>query len=137
MYDSLLEWDRDLLVQPALAESWEAPDETTWIFNLRQGVKFHNGDEVTAEDVVYSMEQQADPPEPGQTKAFYPAIESIEAVDKYTVKFNMSGPDPTVEGYLAWGRYSAIIPKDAYDKWNLVTEGIGTGPFKLDRICSQ
>lgn len=131
MYDSLLEWDKDLLVQPALAESWDAPDEKTWIFNLRQGVKFHDGSDVTAEDVVYSIELQRDPPEPGSVASFYPAIESVEAVDEHTVKFNMTGPDPTVEGYLAWGRYSAIIPKDAYDKWNLVTEGIGTGPFKL------
>lgn len=63
--------------------------------------------------------------------AFYPAIASVEAVDKYTVKFNMTGPDPSVEGYLAWARHSAIIPKDAYTRWNLLTEGVGTGPFKL------
>ena len=54
MYDSLVEWDKDLLVQPALAESWETPDDKTWIFHLRQGVTFHNGDPVTAEDVKYS-----------------------------------------------------------------------------------
>jgi peptide/nickel transport system substrate-binding protein len=131
MYDSLLEWDKDLIVQPALAESWETPDDKTWVFKLRQGVKFHNGKEVTAEDVIYSMALQKEPPEPGQIHSFYPAIESVEAVDNYTVKFNMTGPDPTVEGYLSWGRYSAIIPKDAYDQWNLVTEGVGTGPFKL------
>ena len=63
--------------------------------------------------------------------AQYPSIVSTEVVDKYTVKFNMQGPDPTVLGYLAWSRYSAIIPKGAYDKMNLVTTGIGTGPFKL------
>jgi peptide/nickel transport system substrate-binding protein len=131
LYDSLLEWDRDLIVQPALAERWEAPDERTWIFYLRQGVKFHNGQELTAEDVVYSMPLQNAPPEPGVPHAFYPAIESVEALDDYTVKFNMTGPDPSIEGYLAWGRYSAIIPKDAYETWNLVTEGVGTGPFKL------
>lgn len=131
MYDSLLEWDKELNVQPALAESWEAPDDKTWIFNLRQGLKFHNGDEVTADDVIYSMTLQKEPPEPGVPNSFYPAIESIEAVDKYTVKFNMTGPDPSVEGYLAWARYSSIIPKDAYTRWNLLTEGIGTGPLKL------
>jgi len=131
MYDSLLEWDKDLLVQPALAESWEAPDDNTWIFNLRPDTKFHNGDPVTADDVVYSIELQKEPPEPGIPNSFYPAIESVEAVDEHTVKFNMTRADPTTEGYLAWGRYSAIIPRDAYDKWNLLTEGIGTGPFKL------
>ncbi len=131
IYDSLLEWDADLLVQPALAETWEAPDETSWIFHLRQGAKFHNGDEITAADVVYSMALQKEPPEPGIPNSYYPAIESVEALDDYTVKFNMTGPDPSVEGYLAWGRYSPIVPKDAYERWNLLTEGVGTGPFKL------
>jgi peptide/nickel transport system substrate-binding protein len=131
MYDSLVQWDKDLMVQPALAESWETPDETTWIFHLRQDAKFHNGDDVTAEDVKYSIELQAEPPAPGVPHSFYPAIESVEIIDEHTIRFNMTGPDPTVEGYLAWARYSAIIPKDAYERWNLLTEGVGTGPFKL------
>ncbi|MEX1021312.1 MAG: ABC transporter substrate-binding protein [Litorilinea sp.] len=131
MYDSLVEWDKDLIVQPALAESWETPDETTYIFHLREGVTFHNGDPVTAADVKYSIETQAEPPAPGIPHSFYPAIESVDIIDEQTVQFNMTGPDPTVEGYLAWGRYSAIIPTDAYERWNLLTEGVGTGPFKL------
>src|SRR5438874_6100813 len=45
MYDSLVEWDKDLLVKPALAESWTTPDDKTWIWNLRKGVKFHDGSE--------------------------------------------------------------------------------------------
>lgn len=131
MYDSLVEWDKDLLVQPALAESWETPDDTTWIFHLREGAVFHNGDPVTAEDVKYSIDLQKTPPEPGIPNSFYPAIESVDVIDERTVQFNMTGPDPTVEGYLAWARYSAIIPKDAYERWNLLVEGVGTGPFKL------
>jgi peptide/nickel transport system substrate-binding protein len=131
MYDSLVEWDKDLNVKPALAEKWSTPDDKTWIWNLRQGVKFHNGQEVTAEDVKYSIEMQANPPEPGIKIAQYPSITGVDVVDKYTVKFNMKGADPTVIGYLAWSRYSAIIPKDQYAKANLVTTGIGTGPFKL------
>jgi peptide/nickel transport system substrate-binding protein len=131
IYDSLVEWDKDLLVQPALAESWETPDDKTWIFHLRQGITFHNGDPVTAEDVKYSIELQDEPPPPGVPHSFYPAIESVDVIDEHTVQFNMTGPDPTVEGYLAWARYSAIIPKDAYERWNLLTEAVGTGPFKL------
>lgn len=131
MYDSLVEWDKDLLVKPALAESWETPDQKTWIWHLRKGVKFHDGNEVTADDVKYSIDLQANPPPPGIKIAQYPSIVSTEVVDKYTIKFNMQGPDPTVLGYLGWSRYSAVIPKGAYDKMNLVTTGIGTGPFKL------
>jgi peptide/nickel transport system substrate-binding protein len=131
MYDSLVEWNKDLIVQPALAEKWETPDEKTWIFYLKKGLKFHNGDEVTAEDVKYSFEMQANPPSPGVKIAQYPSIVSIEAVDKYTVKFNMKGPDPTMLGYMAWARYSPVVPNKAYDRWNLITTGVGTGPFKL------
>jgi peptide/nickel transport system substrate-binding protein len=65
MYDSLVEWDKDLNVKPALAESWETPDPKTWIWHLRKGVKFHSGDEVTADDVKYSIDLQANPPPPG------------------------------------------------------------------------
>ena len=131
MYESLVEWNKDLIVQPALAEKWTTPDDKTWIWNLRKGVKFHNGDEVTAEDVKYSLDLQADPPKPGIKIAQYPSIVSTDVVDKYTVKFTMKGPDPTVLGYLAWQRYSAIIPKGMYDKINPAVAGIGTGPYKL------
>ena len=59
MYDSLLEWDRDLQIQPALAESYEvAPDATSYTFKLRQGVLFHNGQEMTANDVKYSLRRR-------------------------------------------------------------------------------
>jgi peptide/nickel transport system substrate-binding protein len=131
MYDSLLEWDKDLNVRPALAESYSAPDDRTWLFNLRQGVKFHDGKELDSEDVKYSFELQDKPPPPGSIRSFYPKIASVELPDKYTVKFNMSGTDPTVPGYLAWARYSPIVPKGMYDVLNTATQGIGTGPFKL------
>jgi len=131
MYESLVEWDKDLIVKPALAEKWTTPDDKTWIWNLRQGVKFHDGSEVTAEDVKYSIDLQANPPPPGIKIAQYPSIVSTEVVDKYTLKFNMKGPDPTVLGYLAWQRYSPIIPKDMYTKVNPAAQGIGTGPYKL------
>lgn len=131
MYESLVEWDKDLIVRPALAEKWSTPDEKTWIWNLRQGVKFHDGAEVTAEDVKYSIDLQAAPPAPGITIGQYPSIVSTEVMDKYTIKFNMKGPDPTVLGYLAWTRYSAIVPKGLYTKVNPAVTGIGSGPYKL------
>jgi len=131
IYDSLLEWDRNLNVLPALAESWSAPDDRTWVFNLRKGVKFHNGKELDSEDVKYSFDLQANPPAPGSIKTYYPKIASIELPDKYTVKLNMSGTAPTVAGYLAWSRYSPIVPKGMYEMLNSSTQGIGTGPFKL------
>ncbi len=65
MYDSLLEWDRELQIQPALAESYEVnEDATSYTFTLRQGVLFHNGQEMTANDVKYSFETALSPPAP-------------------------------------------------------------------------
>ena len=131
MYDSVIAWDRNLAIQPALATEWSAPDDHTYVFKLRQGVKFHDGSEVTAEDVKWGIEAQADPPAPG-IKTQYPAkITTIDAVDKYTVRINMSGPDPSVIGYFAWQRYTPVTPRGIYDKINVLTQGIGTGPYKL------
>jgi peptide/nickel transport system substrate-binding protein len=131
MYGSLLEWDRQLKGQPALAESNQATDDKTYVFKLRQGVKFHDGSEVTADDVKYSLDLHKTPPPPGQAFAFYPKIASIEAVDKYTVKINLTEPDPALVGYVTWTRYSNIVPKGMFEKVNILTQGIGTGPFKL------
>ncbi len=131
MYGSLLEWDRQLKGQPALAESNQATDDKTYVFKLRQGVKFHDGSEVTSDDVKYSLDLHKTPPPPGQAFAFYPKIASIEAVDKYTVKINLTEPDPALVGYVTWTRYSNIVPKGMFEKVNILTQGIGTGPFKL------
>ena len=54
----------------------------------------------------------------GSTATYYPKIASIDLPDKYTVKLNMSQSDPTVAGYLAWARYSPIVPKGMYDRLN-------------------
>lgn len=131
MYDSLMAWDKDLNVVNALAESYETPDDKTYVFKLKKGIKFHDGTEVTADAVKYSVDLQADPPQPGIKIGQYPAIASVEVVDPYTVKFNMKNPDPTLIGWFAWSRYSSIIPVDMYKKVNPLTQGIGTGPFQL------
>lgn len=131
IYDSLIAWDRDLKARPALATEWSAPDDRTYVFKLRQGVKFHDGTDMTADDVVWGIKAQASPPPPG-IKTQYPAkITGVEAVDKYTVRISMSGPDPSVIGYFAWQRYTPVTPQGIYDKVNVLTQGIGTGPFKL------
>jgi peptide/nickel transport system substrate-binding protein len=131
MYESLLRWDRRLNIQPALAESWQIPDNKTYVFRLRRGVKFHSGKELDAEDVKYSVELQKTPPSPGSVTSFYPKIAGVTAVDRYTVRISMAEPDATMLGYLAWGRYSGIIPKGLYERADLRTHADGTGPFRL------
>ncbi len=131
-YDSLLQWDQQINVLPALADEWSTPDAKTYLFKLKKGVKFHSGKELDAEDVKYSVELQAKPPAPGVAAPYYPLVASVEAMDKYTAKFNMTGPDPTLIGWIAWSRYSSIVPKGFYESGkNVTAEADGTGPFKL------
>jgi peptide/nickel transport system substrate-binding protein len=133
MYDSLLAWDIHTNVVPALAESYVVKDPRTVNFTLRKGVIFHNGQEMTSEDVVYSIQQQINPPAPGSTGVltFFPAIVSATSLSKYVVQIKMSRPDDSLFGWFAWSRWSSIGPSGLYGMINPVTQGIGTGPFKL------
>jgi peptide/nickel transport system substrate-binding protein len=131
MYESLVTWDKDLTVVPALATSWSTPDRSTYVFKLRKGVKFHSGKPFSAEDVKYSFELQKTPPAPGTVTAFYPKIESIDIVDDYTIRFRMAQPDGSLIGYCAWLAYSYIAPKGLYDRVDPRNQVDGTGPFKL------
>lgn len=131
IYDSLLAWDADLNVIPALAESWETPDDTTYHFKLREGVLFHNGREMTASDVVYSFNMALDPVEPGVKVPYLDNVAGVEAIDDYNVQVSMSIPDPTLTGTLAWTHYTPIVPEGIFDEIEVLSDGIGTGPFQL------
>jgi peptide/nickel transport system substrate-binding protein len=133
MYESLIEWDAKLNQRPALAESWKVVDNKTIDFTLRKGVKFHNGKEVTAADCKYSFDLQLAPPLPGSaaTTSQVPSIESTEVRSKYVVRLKLKKPDARLFGYLAWTRYSSIVPEGMYQQVNAAREGIGTGPYRL------
>src|SRR5690606_26891746 len=103
----------------------------TYIFHLRQGVKFHDGTEMTAKDVKYSLDNAISPPEPGAPVPYFGNIASVDIVDDYTVKITMKTVDPTLPGVFAWAGYSPIVPEGIYDRINVLSEGIGTGPFRL------
>jgi peptide/nickel transport system substrate-binding protein len=136
-YDSLVEWDKNLNLKPALAESWKiSADQKSITFNLRKGVKFHNGKEVTADDVKYSVEKMLNPPLPGSvtTVSQVPAFDKsnpITVVSKYVARLNLSARDARVFGFLAWGRYSPIVPAGLYDQVNVARNAIGTGPYRM------
>jgi peptide/nickel transport system substrate-binding protein len=134
-YESLVEYDKDLNIQPALAESWKNTDPTTWVFNLRKGVKFHDGKDFKAEDVVYSLTLGPNATQVDKSAApvagFIADIKSVEAVDDYTVKVITNNPDATVLGWFAWARWSVIASKDIYDKYKPSVQANGTGPYKL------
>lgn len=134
-YDSLLEYDKDLNIHPALAESWENVDPTTWLFHLRKGVKFHDGKDFKAEDVVYSLTLGPNASSVDKAAAsvagFMASITKAEAVDDYTVKITTNGPDATVPGWFAWARWSVIASKDIYTQYQPTVQINGTGPYKL------
>ena len=133
MYESLIEWDAKLNQRPALAQSWKVVDPRTVDFTLKRGVRFHNGKEVTAADVKYSVEGWLNPPLPGSVTTVnqVPSIESAEVRRKYVVRLKLKKPDARLFGFLAWTRYSAIVPEGMYQQVNAGREGIGTGPFRL------
>ncbi len=132
-YDSLAEFDRGLNIRPALATSWKADKKGT-TFQLRKGVKFHNGKEMTADDVIYSLKLMKNPPPPGSAAVaanFPGTITGATAVSKYVVRLSQSAPDPRIAGFFAWQRYSPIVPEGLYDQINVSRNAIGTGPYKM------
>ena len=92
IYETLLERDNDGNLQPRLATEWalKEGDNTVWVFKLREGVKFHNGNDFTAEDVVYSIERAKS--EFSNMRQLHAEVASVTAVDDYTVEFQMEGP---------------------------------------------
>ncbi len=117
---------------PAIAENYEvSEDRMTYTFHLREGVQFHNGKTVTAEDVVYSIQRCAAATETGivQVEAFS-VIQDIQAVDEHTVSITISEPSNEFISYMT----TAILPAD-YDKQD--TDPVGTGPFKFVSRTAQ
>ena len=133
-YDSLVEWDRNLNLKPALAESWRiSADQRSITFNLRKGVRFHNGKELDAGDVKYSVEKMLAPPLPGSvaTLGQIPSFDGVDVVSKYVARLRLKARDARVFGFLAWGRYSPIVPAGLYDQINASRGAIGTGPYRM------
>ena len=111
IYDSLLEWDPKLNIRPALAESYDVVNTKRIHWTLKKGVKFPNGKEVTAADVKYSFDRMLNPPLPGSISlAQVPGIDGPGALE-VQAPMNLKTPDARVYGFLAWGRYSSIVPK--------------------------
>jgi peptide/nickel transport system substrate-binding protein len=134
MYESLMEWDKNLNLKPAIASSYVIKDAKTIDFTIRPGIKFSNGQPVTADDIKYSFDLQLAPPLPGSVSVLgqVPSIAGIEVLSASKARMHLKSPDARVLGYLAWQRYSAIVPKDMYTTLNAATRGIGTGPYMLE-----
>jgi len=130
-YESLTAFDAKLQIVPALAERWDVPNPTTYVFHLRRGVKFHDGSELTAADVKYTFDIVLDPKGPAVWRGNFDQVDRVEVVDPQTVRFVTKAPFPPLLGALAILRSSAIIPKGAMEKLKLDTQVVGTGPYRL------
>ena len=101
IYDPLVRRNRDLKVEPALAERWEQPDPKTWRFHLRRNVKFQGGEAFTADDVVFSYQRAVAPG--SQINSYFQSIAEVKKVDDFTVDFITKGPNPIfLEEITAW-----------------------------------
>ncbi|HXI20275.1 MAG TPA: ABC transporter substrate-binding protein, partial [Gemmatimonadales bacterium] len=134
IYEGLYSLDRDNKPIPMLAESHTvSKDGLTYTFKLRQGVKFHNGKEMTSEDVVASLDRWGKQSNYG--KSLFAQVAELRAVDKYTVEMKLREKSAIVLISLAVpNNFGAIYPKEIAQKFPpqvKVTEYVGTGPYKL------
>ncbi len=113
--------------EPNLATEWSANDQATeWIFKLREGVKFHDGSDFDAADVVYTLEHIRDPELDSPAAAVIGMVDTIEAIDPLTVKMTLSAPYADLALQLMDYRIR-MIPEGSADTIGMT--GIGTGPF--------
>jgi peptide/nickel transport system substrate-binding protein len=127
VFNGLSRIDPDMTVKPDLAESWTASDDLkTWTFKLRQGVKFHHGRVLDADDVVATMKRILDPATGSRARTALSMVDNVTAVDAQTVKFDLNIPYAGFADIFA-DRQLRIVPKDRLGE--LSTSPIGTGPF--------
>lgn len=134
IFNPLVLRDANMQPVPALAESWRIVNDTTWEFKLRRGVRFHDGSEMTAEDVKFSFERVPTIKNtPSSLTVYTKQIKAIEVVDRYTVRITTDQLFPLMPIYLST---IVIVSKKAAE--NATTEdfnqgkaAIGTGPFKF------
>jgi peptide/nickel transport system substrate-binding protein len=125
----------DLTLQPGVAESWEAVDPKTYVFTLREGVTFHDGSPLTAEDVAFTIQWNMDPDNASQLAAFFGSVDTVEATADNEVTVTLKKPD--AQFVYSMAHMSGFVMK----KEQLESAGkdfgtpdvlpLGTGPYRL------
>lgn len=123
IFEGLVRYEDQTKIVPELATSWSNPDSSTWIFNLRQGVKFHTGHTLSAKDVKYSLETVKK--ENSDLDLFHQTIKSVEVIDNNKVEITTDGPDPILLNKLT---FLHIIDSQSTKKDDPIN---GTGPYTL------
>ncbi|MEZ2719840.1 ABC transporter substrate-binding protein [Paenalcaligenes hominis] len=141
VYEPLVDYDKDFNLVPSLAVEWQAESDTVWRFKLREGVKFHDGADFTADDVVFSINRALAPT--SNFKAYVNGIKEVRKVDDHTVEIETQGPNPVLLRQLtnvfmmnkAWSEANnATAPQDFANQQETYSarHANGTGAYKLD-----
>ena len=133
IFDGLTDHDGNNEVVPRLAKSWDYDEEnSTYTFHLEEGVKWHDGEPFTAEDVKFTIEAIMDPANESENAPNYEDVESITVIDDHTIEFKLSAPNVAFLDYMTM----PILPKHLLEGENMQESDffrapVGTGPFKL------
>ena len=137
MFQPLVTMDADSRIIPALAESWSLVNNLTWEFKLRKGVKFHDGSEMTAEDVAWSMDRPTTiVGSPGKFDVYTKGIINKKIMDSHTIRFTTKEPYPLMLAdltsiYIVSKKATTGISSDDFSSGKGM---VGTGPFKFVRF---
>ncbi|HLG69214.1 MAG TPA: ABC transporter substrate-binding protein [Chloroflexota bacterium] len=132
MFDNLIEVGPDGKLLPALAESWKVVDPKTIVFNLRKGVKFHNGEDFNADAAKFSIDRMKDPATKSGVASKYASIENVQVVDPYTIQLNLNKPDATL--FFAFAAQLGMEPPNYVKQVGaegFAAKPVGTGPYKF------
>jgi peptide/nickel transport system substrate-binding protein len=130
-----------LTLKPVLATSW-SPNSTAdvWTFKIRQGVKFHDGTPLTADDVVYTYQLQTDPKNASNALSNLGGVltpSGVQKVDDFTVAFHLEAPNGNFPYLTSSDNYNMIILPKGYDPASWQSSFIGTGPFVLKSYTAK
>ncbi|HEY7448845.1 MAG TPA: ABC transporter substrate-binding protein [Vicinamibacterales bacterium] len=125
LYDQLFETDENLRVAPSLATHWDMPDALTYVVHLRDGVRFHDGRELTSRDVVHTFKAFLDPEFVSARKGAFTLLDSVRGIDARTVEFKLKRPF----GSFPVNLVMQIVPDGSGSE--LRDHPIGTGPYQF------
>ncbi len=140
IYEALVTRGLDMSIEPQLATDWKTTDPNTWVFNLRKDVKFSDGTDMTAKDVVFSILRAKQPT--SDFKEYISTISDVKEIDNYTVQVSTSKPNPILLNQLSnifimskkWSiDFGATVSQnwDGGEETFSATNAMGTGPFKI------
>jgi len=124
VYESLVRFDRELRLRPGLAERWSSPDDSTYRFQLRPGVRFSDGRPLTAADVVASLEANR---RGWVTRDYLQAVQSVKATGEREVEIRTRIPYLALLTRLPWG---PVLPREAVERG--ASPAPGTGPYRVE-----